>query len=194
MQQPIRVVFFLLTIALSAFTLDAQSVEEIEVSGFEAEAQEQSNWCWAASIQSLFLTKGLVVDQTSIVTAAYGRPINATAPGFDGTLRLLNSVVVDVDGDAWYVRARAAANFPNAEWLLARFENDEPVMVWFRDPYANHSIVLHGGTYYTDRRGSFAGWQSLTAYDPLLGHDMTIDAPNIPRFVYGTFEVAIRQR
>jgi hypothetical protein len=179
---------------LTAGALVAQDVEDIEVSGFEGRAQEQSNWCWAASIQSLFLSKGLDVDQSTIVEAAYGQLVNATAPGFDGTLRLLNSVVVDIDGDAWQVHARAGGSYPDAAWLLRRFKNDEPVMIWYRDEYSNHSIVLHGGTYYVNAAGSFAGWQTLTAYDPFLDTDMTIDARNIPRYVYGTFEVSIRQR
>lgn len=179
---------------LSTGLLHAQSVEEIEVSSFEGHRQEQSNWCWAASIQSLFRTKGLDVEQSSIVAAAYGRVVNATAPGFEGTLRLLNSVVVDIDGKRWAVRARAGGSYPDAGWLFRRFRNDEPVMIWYRDEYANHSIILHGGTYYASSSGSFLRWQTVTAYDPLLDRDMTIVAPNIPRYVYGTFEVSIRQR
>jgi hypothetical protein len=103
-------------------------------------------------------------------------------------------VVVDIDGSEWQVHARAGGSYPDAGWLLQRFRNDEPVMIWYRDPYANHSIVLHGGSYYVNAAGSFAGWQSLVAYDPLLDTDMTIDASNIPRYVYGTFEVSIRER
>ncbi|MBV8516074.1 MAG: hypothetical protein JO197_01610 [Acidobacteria bacterium] len=174
--------------------LVAQEVESIEVSGFEGHQQEASNWCWAASIQSLFASKGLDVDQSAIVAAAYGQVVNATAPGFEGTLRLLHTVVVDIDGTEWEVHARAGASYPDARWLLQRFRNDEPVMIWFHDEYANHSIVIHGGTYYVNAAGSFMGWQSIVAYDPLLDTDMTIDARNIPRYVYGTFEVSIRER
>ena len=189
---------FSLLLVLLAFLpgamLRAQAVEEIDVPGFQGQAQEQSNWCWAASIQSLFVTKGLDVEQSAIVRAAYGSVVNATAPGFDGTLRLLNGVVVDVDGETWVVHARAGGTYPEASWLRRRFENGEPVMIWYRDPYANHSIVLHGGTYYTDDSGRFRGWRTLTAYDPLLDRDMTIDAANIPRYVYGTFDVSIRRQ
>lgn len=181
-------------IIIPASVLRAQQTEDIEVAGFEGRQQEASNWCWAASIQALFLTQGLAVEQAAIVQAAYGRVVNATAPGFEGTLRLLNGKVVDVDGDLWEVHARAGGSYPDAGWLLRRFGNDEPVMVWYRDEYTNHSIVLHGGTYYVNQAGSFLGWQSVTGYDPYLDRDMTIDARNIPRYVYGTFEVSLRQR
>jgi hypothetical protein len=181
-------------VLIPAVFLSAQETEDIEVAGFEGRQQEASNWCWAASIQSLFLTQGLEVDQSAIVLAAYGRIVNATAPGFQGTLQLLNGKVVDIDGELWEVHARAGGSYPDAAWLMRRFRNDEPVMVWYRDEYTNHSIVLHGGTYYVNRAGSFLGWQSVTGYDPYLDRDMTIDARNIPRYVYGTFEVSLRQR
>jgi hypothetical protein len=189
-----RLALLLVLLTLLPAALLRAQIEEIDVPGFRGERQEQSNWCWAASIQSLFVTKGLDVEQAAIVQAAYGRVVNATAPGFEGTLRLLNGVVVDVGGQRWQIHARAGGTYPDAGWLYRRFEQGEPVMIWFRDPYANHSIVLHGGTYYSDRSGAFRGWQSVTAYDPLLDRDMTIAAPNIPRYVYGTFDVSIRRR
>ena len=163
----------------------------MEVSDFKGLPQEQSNWCWAASIQSLFLTKGLELDQATIVTAAYGRRANNTAPGFDGTLRLLNAVVVDIKGEKWQVQASAGSTYPEARWLLRQFQNNQPVMIWYRDEYTNHSIVLNGGDYYTTQDGSFAGWRSLTAYDPYTDRIMIIDGTNIPRYVYGTFWVSI---
>ena len=189
----ILVLFALSFAFLKLEPLQAQSVDTIEVAGFEGQGQEQSNWCWAASIQALFLTKGLAVDQESIVRAAYGRLVNLPAPGFSGVLRLLNSVVVDIDGDKWKVRAAAGPTYPNAQWLFNRFQKDEPVMIWFQDPNENHSIVLNGGTYYVNQLGAFMGWRTLAAYDPYFDREMTIDASNIPRYVYGTFEVEIRR-
>lgn len=173
-------------------TARAQPTASVAVAEFAARPQEQSHWCWAASIQALFLTKGIEVEQSAIVTAAYGRLVNATAPGFEGTLRLLNAIVVDVQGNLWRVRANAGPTYPEALWLVRRFQASVPVMIRFRDPSANHSIVLNGGTYYTSAASAFLGWQTPSAYDPFFGRDMTIDATNIPRYVYGTFEVSIR--
>jgi hypothetical protein len=184
---------FVFLLVVPAAALRAQQTEDVEVSGFDGRQQEESNWCWAASIQSIFRTKGLDVEQSDLVTAAYGDVVNATAPGFDGTLRLLNRIVVDIDGTEWEIHARAGASYPDGAWLLRRFENDEPVMVWYRDEFSNHSIVLHGGTYHVNGAGRFLGWQTVTAYDPYLDRDMTINAPNIPRYVYGTFEISLSE-
>ncbi len=175
-----------------AIPLKAQTIQAVNVEGFRALPQEQSNWCWAASIQAVFLTKGLEISQNTIVSTAYGAPINRTAPGFDGTVKLLNSLVVDVNGGRWRVNAGAGATFPEGHWLLARLQSNEPVIIWFHDPYENHSIIINGGTYYSDGFGQILGWRSITAYDPYLDRNMTIDASNIPRFVYGTFEVDVQ--
>lgn len=187
------VFFATLVLCLTATHSFGQATDSVEVSGFEGHAQEMSNWCWAASIQSLLLTKGLDVSQAAIVTAAYGRPVNARAPGFQGTLALLNRVILTVEGDAWRVSASASTTAPDAHWLLRQLQEDRPVMIWFRDPNEDHSIVLTGGEYYLGPGGSFAGWRRLAAYDPFFNRTMAIDASNIPRYVYGTFMVSIER-
>lgn len=164
----------------------------VRVSGFRAYPQEMSNWCWAASIQSIFLTSGLRVSQRRIVAAAYGSPVNRTAPGFYGTLKILNGLSVSADGSIWVVRASAGNSFPNANWLLNKLKNDEPVMIWYKDPNSNHSIIVNGGRYYRDNRGNVQ-WQQIYAYDPWLNRNMTINAANIPRYVYGTFNIRLRK-
>jgi len=164
----------------------------VRVNGFHAKPQEMSNWCWAASIQSIFLTSGLQVSQRRIVAAAYGSPINQTAPGFKGTLNILNGLSVSADGSTWEVRASAANTFPNANWLFNKLSNDEPVMIWYKDPNSNHSIIVNGGRYYRDNGGNIQ-WQQIYAYDPWLNRNMIIVAANIPRYVYGSFDVKLRE-
>ena len=156
--------------------------ESIRVNNFRAYPQKMSNWCWAASIQSIFLTSGLQVSQSRIVTAAYGSPVNRTAPGFNGTLNILNGLSVSSDGSIWEVQASAGNNFPNANWLFNKLNNDIPVMIWYRDPNSNHSIIVNGGRYYRDNRGNIQ-WQQIYAYDPWLNKNMTINAANIHIFV-----------
>ena len=166
--------------------------DTVRVSGFKALPQEMSNWCWAASIQSIFLTTGLQVSQSRLVAAAYGAPVNRTAPGFDGTLNILNGLSVSADGSTWEVRASAGNSFPNANWLLNKLQNDEPVMIWYKDPNSNHSIIVNGGKYYRDNFDN-VNWQQIFAYDPWFNRNMTIDASNIPRYVYGTYDVELRK-
>lgn len=178
---------------LAATPASSQSWAAVQVQNFQALPQEQSNWCWAASMQALFLTKGLQVKQSAIVTAAYGAPLNKTAPGFDGSLQLLNALVLSIDGTPWKITAGAGGTYPAAPWLLQKLRANEPVMIWYRDEYTNHSIVINGGTYFTDNYGRFQGWRTITAYDPYTNRDLTISAENIPRYVYGTFDVSVKR-
>jgi len=45
--------------------------------------QEQSNWCWAASTQMVLSKYGIQKEQTDIVTAIKGSPVNQTAQGYE---------------------------------------------------------------------------------------------------------------
>ena len=119
--------------------------------------------------------------------------MNVTAPAFEGTLNLLNRSVVDKNGVSWFIHAFAAPTYPNAYWLFNKLNNNQPVMVWFRDQYQNHAIVLKGGRYKADSVQRFFEWESITAYDPYLDKDVIIDAYNIPAFVYGTFDTFIQR-
>jgi len=166
--------------------------DTISVTGFRALPQEKSNWCWAASVQSIFLTKGLEVAQSKIVTAAYGSPVNRTAPGFYGTLNVLNGLAVSTDGSTWKVNASAVNRFPDAKWLYNELQNNKPVMIWYQDNTSNHSIIINGGKYTKDGYGNIY-WQQISAYDPWLKRNMKIDAANIPKYVYGSFVIELKR-
>ena len=189
-------IYFLLGIALF-FSLSGARADSISISRFEGKGQEMSNWCWAASIQSIFLTKGLQVAQSDIVAAAYGRdangiPPNKTAPGFGGTLSILNGLSVGADGKLWKIKAAAGESFPNANWLFSELSANKPVMIWYKDEQTNHSIVVNGGEYLRDAFGNIQ-WVLLTAYDPWFDRIMTINAANIPQYVYGTFKIELKR-
>ncbi len=172
---------------------EAQGMKTVTVPGFVRKPQEMSNWCWAACLQSLFLSSGVPIDQSDIVKAAYGEATNLAAPGIESIVTLLNNVIVDVKGERWKVRAYARHTYPNGRWLFDELNMGDAVMVWFRDPVLNHAIVLDGGTYYTNRRGEFVKWRNLRGFDPLYNKDLPIPAGSIPRFVYSTFYVKIER-
>ncbi len=184
---------FAALIIVGVFFSGLAQADSVSVAGFRAQPQEASNWCWAASIQSIFLTNGLEVTQGKIVTAAYGSPVNRTAPGFEGTLNILNGLTVSADASVWEITASAVNTFPNANWLYNELRNNRPVMIWYNDNISNHSIVINGGTYAKDGYGGIY-WQQISAYDPWQKRNMTISAENIPRYVYGSFVIALKKR
>jgi hypothetical protein len=171
--------------------LPAQDVLTVAVTGFSGRPQLKNEWCWAACIQSLLLTKGVEIGQATIVEAAYGQDLNRPAPGFEGTVDLINGLLLKSGGEEWKVRAEARPKHPDPRWLFSELSNNEPVMIWFRVPNLDHAIVLTGGKYYTDRLGKFIGWRSLTGFDPMFNRVLPIPAANIPRYVYGTFAITL---
>ncbi len=181
-----------ITIVFIFLFISVAHADAVRVSGFQAYPQEKSNWCWAASIQSIFLTHGLQVSQSQIVTAAYGSPVNTTAPGFSRTLNILNGLCVSVDGSIWRVTASARNTYPSANWLYQKLNIDEPVMVWFKDSNTNHSIIINGGRYFRDMGGNIQ-WIDVYAFDPLFNKNMTINASNIPMYVYGSFNIEVQR-
>lgn len=178
--------------AFLLFFPESAHADTVSIMGFKAHHQEKSNWCWAASIQSILLTKGLEVTQSNIVTAAYGAPVNRTAPGFIRTLGILDGLSVSTDGGIWKINASAGNSFPNANWLYSELQNNTPVMIWYKDNTSNHSIVINGGKYTKDGYGNIY-WQQITAYDPWRNRNMKIDAANIPKYVYGSFLIELKR-
>lgn len=178
----------ILTISLILFCFFARA-DVVFVKGFQGKQQEKSNWCWAASIQAVLMTDGLNVSQRSIVRSAYGSEANLTAPGFEGTLKLLNGLAVGDGGDSRIVRASAFPSYPDSNWLLGKLKNGEPVIVWYRDESSNHSIIINGGDYYLGPGGAY--WEKIFAFDPYFNKNMVIVGSNIPRYVYGSFDVKI---
>lgn len=181
----------ILLLCAGAGQLAAQDVLTVSVNGFAGRPQLRNAWCWAACIQSLLLTKGVDIGQEAIVEAAYGKDVDRPAPGFEGTVDLINGLHLKSGGVEWRVHAEARPRHPDPRWLLTELSNNEPVMIWFRVPRLDHAIVLTGGKYYTDRLGKFLGWQSLSGFDPMFNRVLPIPAANIPRYVYGTFSITL---
>lgn len=68
-------------------------------------AQEQSNWCWAACLEMSFSCLGYRVNQQTIVKAAWGDIRNAPANAAD-MVKTINREYVDVVGDRFRPKAR----------------------------------------------------------------------------------------
>lgn len=183
---------FLIVLACAiAIAANAQDTRTVTVTGFTGHPQLKNEWCWAACIQSMLEARGITIGQSAIVEAAYGRDVNQPAPGFEGTVELLNRLTLNVGGEVWKVSAYARPRHPDPKWLFEELSNNDPVMIWFRAKDLDHAIVLTGGVSLVDRLGKFVGWRSLTAYDPLLNRIMPIPGINIPRYVYGTFTIRV---
>jgi Papain-like cysteine protease AvrRpt2 len=123
-----------------------------------APTQEQSAWCWAACISMVFGYYGHPVMQETIVTAAWGAPVNLPALPLQ-VVASLNRVWIDENGNTFQVRGDAlTANAITAAQDLAA---DHPLIVGSM----NHAMVLTGERYLVNQFGE-SHFLSATVYDP----------------------------
>lgn len=136
------------------------------------QSQQQSQWCWAASIATLFAYHGHPVSQSRVVTDAYGTPVNMPAVAGIVMARQLNRQWTD----DFNVRFTARVNglydadagilgLTNAQ-IVNTLANDNPLVIGAR----SHAMVLTAVTYYE----TIAGPNVVAAevFDPWPGVGM----------------------
>jgi ABC-type bacteriocin/lantibiotic exporter with double-glycine peptidase domain len=145
-------------------------------------SQNQSNWCWAACIQMVFLYNGLNVSQQEIVRTVFGQLVNLPGSPED-ILAALNRRWTDANGDDFDVQGDVYSVSPvTAAQDLA---NDFPLIVGT----LGHAVVLSAVDYYRDLYGN-GQIVSAVVRDPLPGRGKRRLTP--AEWVYMTFAVRIR--
>jgi len=107
-------------------------------------SQQETQWCWAASIQMVLGYHGHEVDQKTIVTKAYGSAANM--PAQPGTiLKELNRTWTDKGGDRFRVGAApvGAGAVEMAHELAAGF----PLIIGYSNGIQGHAVVLTAMSY-----------------------------------------------
>lgn len=136
------------------------------------QSQQQSQWCWAASIATLFAYHGHPVSQSRIVTEAYGAPVNMPAVAGVVMARQLNRQWTDEYGMRFTARINGLYDadagilgLTNAQ-IVNTLANDNPLVIGAR----SHAMVLTAVTYYDTIAGPnvVAG----EVFDPWPGNGM----------------------
>jgi Peptidase_C39 like family len=119
-------------------------VEDFEDKTSEAE-QEQSQWCWAASIQAVLAYYGIKREQRDIVRATYGTVVNLPARSPQQLYSVLNNFMLSDDDKIEIVRSNwGVGSLLTAQVLYRELEQDHPIIVWFRNgPMSGHSVVIY---------------------------------------------------
>ena len=122
-------------------------VSQVDFNQFAAKAaklQEQSQWCWAASISMLFSYYGHPVSQERIVQAVYGRVVNLpSGPGWNIASQI-NRNWQDDEGTAFRSYLTAAYDFDagvnslNNAWLVNELDQDRPFIIGTN----GHAVVV----------------------------------------------------
>jgi hypothetical protein len=130
----------------------------LNVSGVQEQAlqsQLQSQWCWAASIATVFGYQGYPVSQERIVSEVYGSPVNLPAMAGIVIARQLDRDWVDDSGARFRARvtglydADAGLLSINNSQIIASLDDDQPLVIGAR----SHAMVLTAVQYYQTPAG-----------------------------------------
>ena len=112
--------------------------------------QEQSQWCWAASIAMVFAYNGHYVDQARIVSEAYGTSL-ANLPAYGSTMSAqLNRDWIDNSGREFRSRVNGLYDFQagvfglNNAGIVTSMERGQPLIIGA----LGHAVVLTSVTYF----------------------------------------------
>lgn len=146
-------------------------VSQVDFKTFAAayHPQEQSQWCWAATISMLFGYYGHPVGQESIVQAVYGRRVNLPSGNGWNIASQVNRQWEDADGETFSSHLTAAYDFQarvltlNNAWLVNELDQDRPFIVGT----AGHAVVATAIEYYPTPMGPNV--VSVGVFDPWPG-------------------------
>lgn len=136
-------------VSLCSAGLAAENVQQLAV------RQEQSEWCWAASISMIFAHHGYAVRQEDIVKDGYGAAVNRPAPSGSAMTKALSRAWLD--GKARLFQGMAVASDAFAKQfqvsehkVLAELADGRPLLLGA----LRHAVVLVELKYEKSARGN----------------------------------------
>ena len=108
-----------------------------------AAAQEESMWCWAASIETVLHYFNVTISQGQIVARIYGSALNE--PASDAAISAsLNGWAFDCHGRKVVVRSRVATGPPSLNVLMNEVARRRPILVTVNPAASSigHAVVL----------------------------------------------------
>lgn len=136
---------------------------------FFAAEQENSNWCWAASIQMVLKSYDISITQSQIVARTYGLDPNGPLPNWTGSFsditNNLNNWNVDNSGKHYSVSASLNWGAPTPAILIRELRKGRPVLVGYQSGQnSGHAVVITAINYEMSPKGPVI--QSIFARDP----------------------------
>lgn len=147
-----------------AFPTKLLAQEELQYEGvsskrmnYTASAQNNTQWCWAASIQMVLKYYGIYVSQEQIVRRTFGTQRNGQLPNFTASPEVitanLNKWGVDNKGQRYRVQATWGRNAPPPNLLLKEMKANRPVIIGYEGEQGGHAVVLTAVGFVETRRG-----------------------------------------
>jgi hypothetical protein len=111
-------------------------------------AQNNSYWCWAATIEMVLNYYDLYVPQDSIVKQVYGLDENQELPDYGASLDIiqkeLNNFGVDTNGTYYSISAVMGKGAPNPGVLIKELNNKRPVLIGYQTEEGGHTVIVTG--------------------------------------------------
>jgi hypothetical protein len=143
-----KTMFVFSVLLLTAFVSQAQ-VQYVGIPSvtFTPAAQQQDEWCWAASIQMILNYYHIPISQQMVVDRVKGGPIDQG--GSDGDISTsLNGWAPGIDGSVKAVSSTTSAGPPPYLMLLQELSNQHPILLTFATgPNGGHAVVITGASY-----------------------------------------------
>jgi hypothetical protein len=129
-----------------------------------AAAQQQDEWCWAASASMILRWYGLDVTQQMVVARTKGVLIDA--PGSDQDIsNALSGWALARNGQRVIIRSWAAPGPPPPVVLIRELSQNHPILLTFiSGPNSGHAVVITAASYFQTPTGPYIN--SLVIRDP----------------------------
>ncbi len=133
-----------------------------------ASSQENSQWCWAASIQMVFRYYGIDITQSQIVSRTYGTDNWGNLPDWPASFQTihnnLNNWSIDNNGQYYEVSAEMGKGTPSPAFLVNELSNGHAVILGYNTGQGGHAVVVTALSYYPTAYGPQV--QSIIVRDP----------------------------
>jgi hypothetical protein len=132
-------------------------------------SQNNSNWCWAASMQMIFNYYGVSISQEQIVARSYGVDPFGQLPNWTGSFQVitsnLNNWSIDNYGRLYQVSASLNWGAPTPAYLIQELAAQRPVLIGYKSgPNSGHAVVITACSYIPTMNGPII--QSVVVRDP----------------------------
>lgn len=114
-------------------------------------AQDNTYWCWAASVQIILNYYDVDITQEDIVQKLFGRNETEDLPDTPADMKTihktLNYVGKDNSGAVYKVESKLGKGTPTASILIEQLAKKRPVLVGYLTPSGGHIVVVTAVSY-----------------------------------------------
>lgn len=182
---------FNLLLLIPNFLFSQTNLKEVGIGDkdFYPHAQENTNWCWAASIQMILEHYKVYKTQTEIIERTFGRNYNGELPNLGGSVQTisnnLNNWEVDYIGRPSEIKSVFYAHPPSSAELVYFLKDKQPIYLSYKSSSStNHAIVITSCRYFETTDGPQV--VDLTVRDPWPSKE-NVRADGLIKYNYSSF-------